>query len=203
MRRLLITLAAFGVLAVPVALAHGNLPEKIALPNGFAPEGIEIRGKTFYTGSRTTGAIFVGNLRKGTGRILVPGVTTTPSTRGATGIEYDRGRLWVAGAGFGNARVYDAKTGALQTRAPVRNTSGDVHQRRRRDEDGRVLHRLAAAGALPGRDLEQWRARRGDDDPAERRVHARRRPVQPERHRRDEERQDADRRPELLEEALH
>ena len=115
MRRLIITLAAFGVLAVPGALAHGNLPEKIALPDAFAPEGIEIRGKTFYTGSRTTGAIFVGDLRKGTGRILVPGVTTTPSTRGATGIEYDRGRLWVAGAGFGNARIYDAKTGALQS----------------------------------------------------------------------------------------
>ena len=43
------------------------------------------------------------------------GSTTTPSTRGATGIEYDRGRLWVAGAGFGNARIYDAKTGTLET----------------------------------------------------------------------------------------
>ena len=79
MRRLMIMLAAFGGLAVPVALAEGNLPEKIALPDGFAPEGIETRGKTFYTGSRTTGAIFVGDLRKGTGRILVPGVTTTPN----------------------------------------------------------------------------------------------------------------------------
>ena len=114
MRKLIIVLVALGALAVPVALAQSTFPEKIALPNGFAPEGIEIGlGHTFYVGSRTTGAIYTGDLRTGVGAILVPGDTATPSTRGATGIEYDRGRLWVAGAGFGNARVYDAETGAL------------------------------------------------------------------------------------------
>jgi sugar lactone lactonase YvrE len=111
MRRLIIAVA-FAALAVPVALAQGTFPEKIALPDGFAPEGIETRGNTFYTGSVANGAIFAGNLRKGTGEILVAGATT-PNTRGATGIEYDRGVLWVAGAGFGTARAYDAKTGAL------------------------------------------------------------------------------------------
>jgi sugar lactone lactonase YvrE len=124
MRKLIVALAAFGTLAVPVALAHGNFPEKIALPSGFAPEGIETaRGNTFYTGSVANGAIWVGDLRKATGRILVPGATT-PNTRGATGIEYDRGRLWVAGAGFGNARVYDAKTGALQQEIPFATPPG-------------------------------------------------------------------------------
>ena len=113
MRKLIVALVALGALAVPVALAQSVFPEKIALPDGFAPEGIEVGlGNTFYTGSVQTGAIWVGNLRTGTGRTLVEGATT-PATRGATGIEYDRGRLWVAGAGFGNARVYNARTGAL------------------------------------------------------------------------------------------
>ena len=114
MRKLIVALAVLGSLAVPVALAQSTYPEKIALPNGFAPEGIEIAlGNTFYVGSVQTGAIYTGNLRTGASRILVQGVTTTPSTRGATGIEYDHGRLWVAGAGFGTARVYNARTGAL------------------------------------------------------------------------------------------
>ena len=115
MRKLIVVVVALAALTASAAVANGGFQQKIALPDGFAPEGIETRGTTFYTGSRTTGAIWVGDVRKSTGRILVPGVTTTPSTRGATGIEYDRGRLWVAGAGFGNARIYDAKTGTLES----------------------------------------------------------------------------------------
>ncbi|MBA2384280.1 MAG: superoxide dismutase [Actinobacteria bacterium] len=100
-------------LVAPVALAQSTYPEKIALPDGFAPEGIEIAlGHTFYVGSVQTGAIYVGDLRTGARDPLVDGATT-PGTRGATGIEYDHGRLWVAGAGHGTARVYDARTGAL------------------------------------------------------------------------------------------
>jgi sugar lactone lactonase YvrE len=113
MRKLIVTFAALASLAVPVALAQSVYPEKIALPDRFAPEGIEIaHGNTFYVGSVQTGAIRTGNLRTGTTAPLVPGAAA-PGTRGATGIEYDRGRLWVAGAGFGTARVYDAETGAL------------------------------------------------------------------------------------------
>jgi sugar lactone lactonase YvrE len=111
MRKLIAALVAFTALGAPLALAQ-TYPEKIALPNGFAPEGIEIaNGNTFWVGSVQTSAIYVGDLRTGAGRILVPGAPA--GTRGATGIEYDRGRLWVAGAGFGTARVYSAKTGAL------------------------------------------------------------------------------------------
>lgn len=87
-----------------------SFPDVIQLPPGFQPEGIEIKNTTFYVGSRVTGAIYRGNLRTGTGGILVPG----GSGRLATGIELDnRGRLWVAGAGTGDAYVYDARTGAL------------------------------------------------------------------------------------------
>src|SRR5687767_11210854 len=104
--RKLIVLAALAAVAVPVAPAQAPFPEKIALPNGFGPEGIEIgRGNTVYAGSVQSGAIWVGELRTGAGDILLAGA---PGTRAATGIEYDRGLLWVAGAGFGTARVYDA-----------------------------------------------------------------------------------------------
>jgi sugar lactone lactonase YvrE len=113
MRKLILVLVALGALTAPAALAQNSFPEKIALPNAFAPEGIEIaHGNTFYVGSVTTGAIYAGSLRTGAGQILVQGATTA-STRGATGIEYVRGLLWVAGAGYGNARVYEARTGEL------------------------------------------------------------------------------------------
>lgn len=119
MRKLILVLAVFALLAAPLAspaapVTHGPgaFPETIALPDGFAPEGLEIaQGNTFYVGSVQTGAIFTGDVRTGNGRILVQGAA--PGTNGATGIEYDRGLLWVAGAGFGTATVYNAKTGAL------------------------------------------------------------------------------------------
>jgi sugar lactone lactonase YvrE len=113
MRRLIVVLIAVGSLTAPAALAQGTFPEKIALPNAFAPEGIEIAfGNTFFVGSVQTGAIYAGSLRTGAGKIRIPGAPTA-STRGATGIEYDRGKLWVAGAGYGTARIYNAKSGAL------------------------------------------------------------------------------------------
>jgi sugar lactone lactonase YvrE len=88
-------------------------PEVIQLPIGFRPEGIEVgRGTTFYVGSVASGAIQRGNLRTGSvdPQPLVPGGAGRP----ATGIELDRHkRLFVAGAGTGNAYVYDAQTGAL------------------------------------------------------------------------------------------
>ncbi len=83
----------------------------IALPNGFQPEGIEVgKGTTFYVGSRVTGAIYRGDLLTGDGAVLVDG----GSGRLATGIELDEhDRLFVAGAGTGDAYVYDAETGTL------------------------------------------------------------------------------------------
>jgi sugar lactone lactonase YvrE len=87
-----------------------RFPAVIQLPTGFQPEGIEIgKGTTFYVGSVSTGAIYRGDLRTGTGAILVPAATG----RSATGIELDHGRLFVAGASTGSAYVYDARTGAL------------------------------------------------------------------------------------------
>jgi sugar lactone lactonase YvrE len=110
MRRLILLLSALLLLPASAAVAQEAFPSKIALPNGFAPEGIEIGGSTFYVGSVASGAIQVGDLRTGENRPLVAGA---PGARSATGLELEGDRLWVSGARFGNALVYNARTGAL------------------------------------------------------------------------------------------
>ena len=66
MRKLVVALVLAGSLAIPVALAQSPFPEKIPLPNGFAPEGIETAlGHRFFVGSVANGAIYTGNLRTG------------------------------------------------------------------------------------------------------------------------------------------
>jgi sugar lactone lactonase YvrE len=159
MRKLIVWLVAFASLAVPVALAQSVYLEKIALPNAFAPEGIEIAlGHRFYVGSVANGAIYTGDLRTGAGDILVQRALT-PNTRGATGIEYDRGRLWVAGAGFGTARVYDASTGTLELEYQLATPPGtfinDVVVTNRAayftDSQRPVIYRIAlSANGVPG-----------------------------------------------------
>jgi sugar lactone lactonase YvrE len=121
MRRVFLLLAAAAAIAVPAALAKGSFPETIPLPNGFQPEGIAIgKGHTFYVGSIPTGAVYAGDLRTGTGSVLVPGATG----HAATGLKYDHGRLWVSGAATGKAFVYDAKTGALGREYQLASTPG-------------------------------------------------------------------------------
>ena len=151
-------LLAFVVAVVFAATALTALAaepqEEIALPNGHLPEGIEVAGHTFYAGSRRDGSVYAGDVRTGEGDILVPGV----AGRAATGLKFDRGRLFVSGAGTGNAFVYDAKTGEeLESYAFA--TAPTLHQRRRRDEGRGLVHRLAEAGAVPRRTRTGRRAR--------------------------------------------
>ncbi len=142
MRRILLTLVLLA-LAAPAAFAQAAFPEKIALPNGFAPEGIEIHGHTAYVGSVGSGAVWVADLRTGEGTTLVAGA---PGTRSATGIEYDRGLLWVSGARFGNARVYDAASGNLVREFQLATGPGATFiNDAAATRQGRLLHRLAAA----------------------------------------------------------
>jgi sugar lactone lactonase YvrE len=110
MRRIMLVLVALATVAVAVgtAGAKSRFPETIRLPDGFQPEGIAIRGTTFYVGSIPTGAIYRGDLRTGRGAILVPGGTG----KAALGVEQAGGRLYVAGGPTGKAFVYDARTGA-------------------------------------------------------------------------------------------
>jgi hypothetical protein len=88
-------------------------PDTIPLPNGFAPEDITAGpGHTFFVGSLASGAIYKGSIRTGMGTVLVPSATGP-----TTGLYLERShghhRLWAAGGPSGQARVYDARTGAL------------------------------------------------------------------------------------------
>ena len=122
-RHLVALAALLALLAVtPTAGASpagqsGNFPARIDLPNGFFPEGIESgRGTSFFVGSMVDGAIWRGDLRTGSGRVLAAGAPGSASA----GIAYETGRdrIWVAGVGpplngSGDVRVYDASSGAL------------------------------------------------------------------------------------------
>lgn len=124
MRRFLLLVAVLtfllGGLLPSTARAAGssaNFPDRIELPDGFFPEGIESgRGTSVFVGSLVDGAIWRGDLRKGTGAELVPGAQGLVSV----GLAYEprRDRLWVAGGGpgffgAGDVRVYDASSGEL------------------------------------------------------------------------------------------
>ena len=86
--------ATIAVLGGVPAGAGPSFPEVIALPDGFAPEGIAVgKGTTFFVGSIPTGAVYRGDLRTGEGSVLVPGA----AGRQAIGMDVDvRGRLFVA-----------------------------------------------------------------------------------------------------------
>ena len=101
---------AASVLAAPLG-AGGGLPEKIALPDGFRPEGIAIsQNGTFYVGSIPTGAIYRGSLKTGEGEVINQGAATG---RASIGIELHDGRLYVAGGPTGSGFVFSARSGRL------------------------------------------------------------------------------------------
>ena len=97
--------------AAPASAASPD-PDRIDLPNGWAPEGITAGdGTTVYVGSLANGAVWRPTSRTGATSTLVAGVGRPP----AVGVEYEAGanRLWVAGGPTGQVRVYDATSGAL------------------------------------------------------------------------------------------
>ncbi|MCA1682047.1 MAG: superoxide dismutase, partial [Acidimicrobiales bacterium] len=70
---LVLALLAVVAAAPPVHARSGRFPDRIALPPGFQPEGIDVgRGTTFYMGTIPTGAVYAGDLRTGVGDVLVP-----------------------------------------------------------------------------------------------------------------------------------
>lgn len=161
---MLLLVATVAAVAVPAAFAQAVFPETIALPNGWQPEGIAVgRGTTFYVGSIPTGAIYRGNLRTGDGARFVQG----GSDRAAIGLDFDRGRLFVAGGPTGKGFVYDARNGALVRELQLATGSGatfvnDIVVTKRAawftDSNRAVLYRLplakngapaAAAQAVP------------------------------------------------------
>jgi sugar lactone lactonase YvrE len=108
MARMLLALTALTAIVVATAAAGGGVfPKRIALPDGFQPEGIATTGERFFTGSLATGAVYSGSLRTGQGALLVQ----PQAGRVSVGMKADRGRLFVAGGNTANAFAYDARTG--------------------------------------------------------------------------------------------
>ncbi|HEX7173420.1 MAG TPA: superoxide dismutase [Candidatus Limnocylindria bacterium] len=107
MRRLSPVMALLLAFALPVSAGAAAFPDRIDLPDDFAPEGIAIgRGTTFYTGSLAGAGIWRGDLRTGDGSLLVEGGGPF------VGMKVDAAnRLWVAGGPAGNGYVFDAATG--------------------------------------------------------------------------------------------
>jgi sugar lactone lactonase YvrE len=108
LRILIVAVLACGALASST-FAGDRFPETIPLPNGWQPEGIAIgRGYDFFAGSRATGAVFAGDLKRGTGRVLVP----ARAGRAALGMKVDGDRLFVAGGQTGKGFVYSTRSGS-------------------------------------------------------------------------------------------
>lgn len=104
----------------PAARTSTPAPTRvISLPDGFRPEGIASRGRTFYTGSLGDGRIWAGDLRTGEGRVLLPG----QAGRSLRGMQVDpRTRLlWVAGneGATGIVLAVDTRTGEVVRRVVV------------------------------------------------------------------------------------
>lgn len=98
------------LVASPTAALARPFPDLIQLPNGFRPEGIAIRGTTFFTGSLGgVQGVYRGDLRTGIGSQFIPG-----NGGMFVGMKVDdSGRLWIAGGGSGRGYAYDANTGGL------------------------------------------------------------------------------------------
>jgi streptogramin lyase len=113
MKRLLVVLgavlgAAFVIAAVALA---GSGPDRIALPDGYRPEGIAAgKGKSVYVGSIPTGQVLEIDTETGALEEAVP----AREGHAAIGLKYDRrqDRLFVSGGPTGKAFVYDAGSGA-------------------------------------------------------------------------------------------
>src|SRR3954453_13413532 len=105
-------IGALAFLPASPATAHSR-PSTISLPDGFSPEDITAGPHhTFFVGSLATGAIYRGSFTTGEGSLLVPSATG-PTTGLYLERRHGHDRLWGAGGPSGQARVYDATTGAL------------------------------------------------------------------------------------------
>jgi hypothetical protein len=112
MKRLIVVLAAVLATASVIAAVAvaGKGPERIALPDGFRPEGIAAgKHRTLYVGSIPTGRVLAVNTRSGALDEVVP----ARPDHAAIGLKYDFGadRLFVSGGPTGKAFVYDEDDG--------------------------------------------------------------------------------------------
>ena len=105
------TLLLFALVAAVTTPAAASQPaEVILLPGASSAEGIAAAGDgIFYAGDFLRGDIFRGDVRRGTAELFID----APEGRMAVGMAADLPHhlLFVAG-GFGQAHVYDTRTGA-------------------------------------------------------------------------------------------
>jgi len=111
LRTVVATVAAALLAAAIVApaLAAPPGPSSIALPNGWAPEGITAGpGTTVFVGSLTAGGIWRGDVRTGQGAVI-------PGTEGTLGVgtEYEAAGDPQPVRGSGQVHVFDARSGEL------------------------------------------------------------------------------------------
>ena len=156
-RNALLALVALGSLLCTMAPANAaQVTGRIALPNGFQPEGIHVSPDgTFYAGSLVDGTIVVGDVKTGSSHELV----TPPAGRISAGMETRGGLLYVAGGPTG-VFVYDATTGAtvrafdVEAGAFVNDVVVTKDAAWFTDSFDSVLYRLPLSGGVPGTDLE-------------------------------------------------
>jgi streptogramin lyase len=113
MKRLLVVFVAVltAASAITALAVAGGGPERIALPDGFRPEGIAAgMGPSVYVGSIPTGRVLEIDTKTGSSQEAVP----AREGHAAIGLKYDghRNRLFVSGGPTGKAFVYDATSGA-------------------------------------------------------------------------------------------
>jgi sugar lactone lactonase YvrE len=139
--------------SVALAKASTVFPTTIALPNGFEPEGLTIRGTFAWTGSLATGTIARIDLRDGHVTVLAAGPGTA-----SVGMKVDnRGRLFVGGGPSGEGRVVSAETGQTIATFPFTSAGfiNDVvltpHAAYFTDSVNPAIYKLplGPAGALP------------------------------------------------------
>ena len=128
---LALLLALVAALTAPAAASQPA--EVIVLPGASSAEGITAAGDgIFYAGDFLRGDIFRGDIRRGTAEVFID----APEGRMAVGMAADLPHhlLFVAG-GFGQAHVYDTRTGATvasyQFADPATSIINDVAVTRR------------------------------------------------------------------------
>ncbi len=124
MKRIGIALVTvLAVLSSGSAASAELFPTRIALPDGFRPEGIAIGpGPVAYFGSQRDGDIYRVSLLTGRGSVISQG-PGTPSL----GMKTDQqGRLFVAGGPAGDARVVDTRTGVVLARYQLAAGAADT-----------------------------------------------------------------------------
>jgi sugar lactone lactonase YvrE len=105
----MVALVFFSLVSASCGDSGKRIPEVLALPPGFRPEGVTLSGDALLVGSIPTGRVFEIDVRTGLGRMLVD----DRGGRSAIGMKVDsEARLFVAGGATGEAYVYDARTGA-------------------------------------------------------------------------------------------